>query len=51
MAGNTSVDMRKMGVSIVGTLFRTSAINKVQHAKFYTQYFKIRLLYNIWNEK
>ena len=32
MASNTSVD----------TLFRTSAINKVQHAKFYTQYFKIR---------
>ena len=42
MAGNTSMDMRNMGVSILGALFRTSAINKVQHAKLYEQYFKIR---------
>ena len=26
MAGNTSIDMRNMGVPILGTLFRTSAI-------------------------
>ena len=42
MAGNTSIDMRNMGVPILGTLFRTLAINKAQHAKFYEQYFKIR---------
>lgn len=42
MAGNTSTDMRNMGFPILGTLFRTSGINKAQHAKFYEQYFKIR---------
>ena len=28
-----------MGVSILDTLLRTSAINKGQHAKLYEQYF------------
>lgn len=42
MAGNISTHMRNMRVPILGTLFRTSAINKAQHAKFYKQYFKIR---------
>lgn len=39
MAGNTSIDMRNMGVTILDTLLRTSAINKAHHAKLYKQYF------------
>ena len=41
MAGNTSIDMHNMGVSILDTLLRTSAINKAQHAKLYKQYYNI----------
>ena len=33
MAGNTSIDMRNMGVSILDALFRSSTINKNQHTK------------------
>lgn len=39
MAGNNSIKMRNMGVSILDTLLRTSTINKAQHAKLYKQYF------------
>ena len=39
MAGNTSIDMRNMGVAILDTLLTTSAINKAQHAKLYKQHF------------
>ena len=39
MAGNTSTDMGNMGVSILDTLLRTSAINKAQNGKLYKQYF------------
>lgn len=41
MAGNTSINMRNMGVSILDTLLKISAINKNQHGKFYKQYFNL----------
>ena len=41
MAGNTSLKMRNMGVSILDTLLRTSVINKAQHNKLYEQYFNL----------
>jgi len=37
MAGNTSIDMRNMGVAILDTILKTSTINKAQHAKLYKQ--------------
>ena len=40
-AGNTSIDMRNMGVSILDTLLKMSTINRSQHGKLYKQYFKI----------
>ena len=40
-AGNTSVEMRNMGVAILDTLLKTSKINKAQHEKLYKTYFKI----------
>ena len=40
-AGNTSIDMRNMGVSILDTLLKMSAINRSQCGKLYKQYFKI----------
>ena len=40
-AGNTSIDMRNMGVSILDTLLKMSSINKSQYGKLYKQYFKI----------
>ena len=39
MAGNNSIKMHNMGVSILDTLLRTSTIHKAQHAKLYKQYF------------
>ena len=39
MAGNNSIKMCNMGLSILDTLLRTSTINKNQHAKLYKQYF------------
>ena len=40
MAGNTSIDMGNMGLSILDTLLRTSTVNKNQHANLYIkQYF------------
>ena len=41
LAGNTSISMRNMGVSILDTLLKTSTINKSQHNKLYKKYFKI----------
>ena len=41
LAGNTSIDMRNMGVAILDTLLKTSTINKSQHNKLYKKYFKI----------
>ena len=40
-AGNTSVEMRNIGVAILDTLLKTSKINKAQHEKLYKTYFKI----------
>ena len=41
IAGNTSINMRNMGVNILDTLFRMSTINRPQYNKLYNQYFKI----------
>ena len=41
VAGNTSIKMHNMAVAISDTLFKTSAINKFQHAKLYKQYFNL----------
>ena len=41
LAGNTSIDMRNMGVSILDTLLKMSTINRSQYGKLYKQYFKI----------
>ena len=41
LAGNTSIDMRNMGVSILDTLLKMTTINKSQYGKLYKQYFKI----------
>ena len=41
LAGNTSVYMRNMGVSILDTLLKTSTINRSQYGKLYKQYFEI----------
>ena len=42
MAGNASIKMRNMGVTILDTLLKSSAINKAQHAKLYKSYFNIQ---------
>ena len=41
IAGNTSIQMRNTGVSILDTLLRMSTINKPQYNKLYKKYFKI----------
>ena len=41
LAGNTSIDMRNMGVSILDTLLKMTTINRSQYGKLYKQYFKI----------
>ena len=41
IAGNTSIQMRNMGVSILDTLLRMSTINKPQYNKLYNQYFQV----------
>ena len=41
LAGNTSIQMRNMGVNILDTLLRMSTINKPQYNKLYNQYFKV----------
>ena len=40
LAGNTSIDMRNMGVTILDTLLKMSTINRSQYNKLY-RYFKI----------
>ena len=40
-AGNTSIEMRNIGVAILDMLLKTSKINKAQHEKLYKTYFKI----------
>ena len=39
-AGNTSIEMRNMGVSILDTLLRTKAMNKGQYQKLVKKYFR-----------
>ena len=41
LAGNTSIEMRNMGVTILDTLLKMMAINRSQYSKLYSQYFKI----------
>ena len=41
LAGNTSIQMRNMGVNILDTLLRMSTINRSQYNKLYNQYFKV----------
>ena len=41
LAGNTSIEMRNMGVTILDTLLKMSTINRSQYSKLYSQYFKI----------
>ena len=41
LAGNTSIEMRNMGVALLDTLLKTLAINKAQYEKLYKNYFKI----------
>ena len=41
IAGNTSIQMRNMGVNILDTLLRMSTINRPQYNKIYNNYFKI----------
>ena len=40
-AGNTSIEMRNMGQSILDTLLRTKAMNKGQYQKLVKKYFKV----------
>ena len=41
LAGNTSIQMRNMGVNILDTLLRMSTINRLQYNKLYNLYFKV----------
>ena len=41
LAGNTSIQMRNMGVNILDTLLRMPTINRPQYTKLYNQYFKV----------
>ena len=40
-AGNTSIEMRNMGVSILDTLLISKAMNKGQYQKLVKKYFKV----------
>ena len=40
LAGNTSIEMRNMGVTILDTLLKMSTINRLQYSKLYSKYFK-----------
>ena len=44
MAGNTSIKMRNMGVVMLDTLLRISAINKSQYSKLHKNYFQYNLI-------
>ena len=41
IAGNTSIEMRNMGVSILDKLLKIATINRSQYNKIYNNYFKI----------
>ena len=41
VAGNTSIDMRNMGVYILDTLLKMATINPSQYDKLYKKYFNI----------
>ena len=41
LAGNTSIDMRNMGVAILDILLKVAIINRLQYDKLYTQPFEI----------
>lgn len=41
MAGNTSIKMRNMGVTILDMLLKISAINRFQYNKLYNLYFNL----------
>ena len=41
LAGNTSIEMRNMGVSILDMLLKTATIKKPQYNKIYNNFFKI----------
>ena len=41
IAGNTSIKMRNMGVTILDTLLRMSTIKRLQYDKLYNLYFKV----------
>ena len=41
IAGNTSIQMRNMGVNILDTLLKIATINRSQYNKIYNNYFKI----------
>ena len=41
LAGNTSINMWNIGVSILDTFLKTSTINKSQHNKLYKKHFNI----------
>ena len=40
-AGNTSIQMRNIGVNILDTLLKMATINRSQYKKLYNQYFKV----------
>ena len=40
IAGNTSIQMRNTGVSILDMLLKMAKINRSQYNKLYNQYFK-----------
>ena len=42
LTGNTSIKMRNMGVAILDTLLKTSAIDKAQREKLYKHYFNLK---------
>ena len=44
LAGNTSIQMRNMGVNILDTLLRKSTINRPQYNKLYNLYFKVKFV-------
>ena len=47
-AGNTSIEMRNMGQTILGTLLKNKSMNKSQYQKLVKKYFFIGYK---WKEK
>ena len=44
IAGNTSIQMRNTGVSILDMLLKMAIINRSQYNKLYNQYFKVKFM-------